>query len=103
MARGRMIRVPKREQPIYDVLSKAFRDGVIYAFSYDGDKWWTWDTQHDWEGTFRRDPQRDGALTKRCGCEGRCEFKPAIWTTDEIADYLGLTLSGRRPQYRAAA
>lgn len=80
---ARRIRVPRRDQGIYDVLSRAFRNGDIYSFSFDGNVWSTWDTEHDWLGTFRNG-------RKLCGCEGTCEYGPIDWDRDVLAEWLGL-------------
>jgi len=101
MAKAKVIRVPKADQPIYDTLSQAFRNGDIYSFSFDGSSWLTWDAQHDWEGTYRKNAE--GRKVKRCECEDTCPFGPITWDRDELVSFLGLAPKGRLSKMQLVA
>lgn len=49
------LKVPRnqRDQAVAAELSRRFRAGTIYAYSYEGDLWTVWPTQADWDATER--------------------------------------------------
>lgn len=89
MTRAKVIRPPKADAGIYETLSQAFRNGDIYAFSYERGTWSTWDTLHDFDAT-----ERNGHV--RCDCGDKCNTHgPIDWDRDELVEWLGLDTSRR--------
>jgi hypothetical protein len=101
-----------RDQASYDELSRQFRAGAIYSFGYDGDEWFTWATQADYDATDRSakagsladqaarggaGPRRFGRVTvakaKRATKAEAVRLLRAIhegtdWTVEQIEDLL---------------
>lgn len=91
----RKITVPAADKGIYAALSESYRRGDLYAFSYDGRQWTTWETAADWSATERRvvrHTEGGPKVTKeiRDPAAAARGHGPRDWDRDHLATVLGV-------------
>lgn len=85
---AKRVRVPARDKGVYQALSDRFRDGRLYAFSWDGNVWETWQSEADWNATERNGTVRDPVAAA-------AGHGPTVWDRDQLTAWLGVDAPAR--------
>jgi hypothetical protein len=89
-------RVPRGDAQIYTALAQMFRDGQVYAFSYEAGVWSTWTTEHDWRHTERNGQRRCACCAPEMSAAG-----PTDWQRDRLVAWLGVDVPAPRKATKA--